>query len=186
VHPTLERWIRRVLPGPAHYLRYRRSVARLGDRTRDRAEEYRRFVASGDGRDCLQIGVRDGKCAPHWISVDLYDTGPEIDFNYDIHDLPFADESFDRVVCNAVLEHVPRPWVALAEFLRVLRPQGEIWVEIPFGMAYHEDPQDYWRVTPDGMRIWLEGFEEVSCGLFLVDRCAIHNGVYFHGRKPGS
>ncbi len=38
--------------------------------------------------------------------------------------LPFADNSFDRVLCVDVLEWVPDPGLALAEIGRVLRPAG--------------------------------------------------------------
>ncbi len=184
MNATLERIVRRLLPGPAHYYRYHRAARQLGNAESDRARGFQRFVASGDGLACLQIGVRGKKCAPHWVSVDLFDTGPEIDHNYDVHDLPFTNESFDRVACNGILEHIPRPWVALAELRRVLRPGGEIWVELPFNQAYHAHPNDFWRVTPSGLRVWMEDFDELSCGLFLVDSCSIHSGTFFHGRKP--
>jgi SAM-dependent methyltransferase len=42
----------------------------------------------------------------------------------DAQDLPFPDESFDVVVANHMLYHVPEPGQAAAEFARVLRPGG--------------------------------------------------------------
>ncbi len=42
----------------------------------------------------------------------------------DAQDLPFADASFDVVVANHMLYHVPEPTRAVAEFARVLRPDG--------------------------------------------------------------
>lgn len=38
--------------------------------------------------------------------------------------LPFADASFDVVICNHVYEHVPDPMLLMAEIARVLRPAG--------------------------------------------------------------
>jgi SAM-dependent methyltransferase len=42
----------------------------------------------------------------------------------DAQDLPFADASFDVVVANHMLYHVPEPSRAATEFARVLRPGG--------------------------------------------------------------
>jgi len=41
-------------------------------------------------------------------------------------DLPFADGTFDMVVCNSVLEHIPADERALAEMRRVLRVGGRL------------------------------------------------------------
>lgn len=40
--------------------------------------------------------------------------------------LPFADGSFDLVICNSVLEHIPEDGRALGEMYRVLRPGGRL------------------------------------------------------------
>ena len=42
----------------------------------------------------------------------------------DAQDLPFPDSSFDVLVANHMLYHVPEPARAAAEFARVLRPDG--------------------------------------------------------------
>jgi ubiquinone/menaquinone biosynthesis C-methylase UbiE len=42
----------------------------------------------------------------------------------DARALPFAPQSFDVVVANQVLHHVPEPAIAVAELARVLRPGG--------------------------------------------------------------
>jgi SAM-dependent methyltransferase len=42
----------------------------------------------------------------------------------DAQNLPFADDSFDVVIANQMLYHVPEPTQALREFARVLRPGG--------------------------------------------------------------
>ena len=44
--------------------------------------------------------------------------------------LPFADEQFDAVVANFVLNHVGRPLAALRELRRVTRPRGRVAVTI--------------------------------------------------------
>jgi len=43
-----------------------------------------------------------------------------------ITQLPFAGGTFDVVVCNSVLEHIPEDGLSLAEMRRVLRPGGRL------------------------------------------------------------
>ncbi len=43
----------------------------------------------------------------------------------------FGDESFDTVLCNAVLEHDPRFWRTLAEMRRLVRPGGLVGIGVP-------------------------------------------------------
>jgi SAM-dependent methyltransferase len=45
--------------------------------------------------------------------------------------LPFADNSVDYVVTSHVLEHIANPVAALAEWYRVLRPGGIIYLVVP-------------------------------------------------------
>jgi ubiquinone/menaquinone biosynthesis C-methylase UbiE len=82
--------------------------------------------------------------------------------------MPFEDASFEFIACKAILEHIPYPEQAISEFWRLLKPGGEVWIEVPMNQPYHPIPQDYWRVTPEGMRIWMQKFEERSLGLFYL------------------
>lgn len=45
--------------------------------------------------------------------------------------LPFADDTFDRIICSEVMEHLPNDTGALAELVRVLKPGGIIAVTVP-------------------------------------------------------
>lgn len=44
----------------------------------------------------------------------------------DMTRLPFADESFDRLTCGYVIEHLPDARPGLAEMARVMRPGGRL------------------------------------------------------------
>jgi SAM-dependent methyltransferase len=80
--------------------------------------------------------------------------------------LPFADASFDTVVSFQVLEHVPEPAVLMAEMARVLTPGGTLILTAPHIWGIHEEPHDYYRFTPYGLRYLAESagmrVEEVS------------------------
>ena len=45
--------------------------------------------------------------------------------------LPFSDNSFDKVLCSEVLEHVPDFSALIAELVRVLKPGGRLALSVP-------------------------------------------------------
>jgi 2-polyprenyl-3-methyl-5-hydroxy-6-metoxy-1,4-benzoquinol methylase len=49
----------------------------------------------------------------------------------DINRLPFADASFDCIICSEVLEHIPDHQQAIRELNRILKPQGILVVSVP-------------------------------------------------------
>jgi SAM-dependent methyltransferase len=70
--------------------------------------------------------------------------------------LPFADASFDVVYSNNVLEHTTDPTLVLSEALRVLRPGGVLFVEVPNYLAYFEG--HYMVPQPPILWPWLLPF----------------------------
>lgn len=96
-------------------------------------------VATGPG--CLALeATRFGTIC---IGVDLSPgmielakkSNPGIEFRVaDVEDLPFADASFDAVVCNFGLGHFPWPEAAVAECVRVIKPGG--WI----ALSWWDDP----------------------------------------------
>ena len=78
------------------------------------------------------------------------------DYLYDGNAFPFADASFDSVLCNQVLEHVFNPDEFLGEIVRVLKPGGKLLLTVPFVWDEHEQPYDYARYSSFGLRSLLE------------------------------
>jgi SAM-dependent methyltransferase len=72
--------------------------------------------------------------------------GP-LDHVCDLTDIPVPDGSVDLVLCSQVLEHLPEPPRALAEFHRILRPGGQAWLSAPLFYEEHEAPYDFYRYT---------------------------------------
>ena len=56
---------------------------------------------------------------------------PIADVKADICDLPFEDNSYDVILCNHVLEHIPDDSTAMRELYRVMKPGGWGIFQIP-------------------------------------------------------
>jgi SAM-dependent methyltransferase len=48
----------------------------------------------------------------------------------DIFDMPFRDDAFDRVFCHGVLQHTPDPACGFRALNRVLRPGGQLSIDV--------------------------------------------------------
>ncbi len=119
--------------------------------------------------------------------------------------MPFGDAEFDCVTCVEVLEHIPvelrRP--ALREICRVLKPGGQLLLQVPHagtfawldpGNARFRFPKLYSRLLRRGQReegmeqrtegvVWHHHFElneldALTAGLFTTERVH-HGGLFF-------
>lgn len=84
-----------------------------------------------------------------------------VDFFYDGKTIPFEDNRFDSMLCTEVLEHVFNIDELLAEFQRVLKPNGIALLTTPFMWEEHEMPHDFARYTTPALKHLYEknGFE---------------------------
>ena len=83
------------------------------------------------------IGVDfvDGK------GVDVVITSP--------YELPFDDNSVDIVVSSSCFEHSEMFWVVYLEIIRILKPHGVFYLNVPSNGMFHRYPVDCWRFYPD-------------------------------------
>ncbi len=79
-----------------------------------------------------------------------FEPGSQAMIAMDITALNFADESFDVVICNHVLEHVPDDARAMSELFRVLKSGG--WGSIQVPMAGDVTQEDLSITNPEERR----------------------------------
>jgi len=83
---------------------------------------------------------------------------PEVD----MLDMPYVDNSVDFIVSDQVLEHTVNPFTAVEEAYRVLRPEGWLILCTCLMMHVHMYPNDYWRFTPEALKILCKDFKHVD------------------------
>ncbi len=98
------------------------------------------------------------------IAIDVYPS-PYTCLLADAHWLPFADEVFDGVWIQAVLEHVLEPHAVVEQIHRVLKPDGVVYAETPFMQQVHEGAHDFTRFTLSGHRWLFRRFDQIDGGL---------------------
>ena len=75
-----------------------------------------------------------------YTTTDL--NSPLADVKADICQLPFEDESFDVVLCNHVLEHIPDDTRAMHELFRVMRKGGWGIFQVPQDLQRKQTLED--------------------------------------------
>lgn len=81
-----------------------------------------------------------------YTSADLF--SPIVDVKADILDLPFADNSFDVIICNHVLEHIVDDRKAMSELYRVMKPKGWGIVQVPMKNSLEKTYEDFSIIDP--------------------------------------
>lgn len=123
---------------------------------------------------------------------DFYAEGQHADYSkdfvkhMDVQDLPFADNSFDLIICNHVLEHVFDEKKAMRELFRVLAKDGRAILQVPISPILEKTISDP-SITDeaileekfgqrDHVRLFGKDYAEIieSCG-FLVERIKLHS-----------
>lgn len=114
------------------------------------------------GRWNLYIGGA-GRVVNGYVNIDLFQV-PGVDVVADAELLPFPPDRFQRIECDAVLEHVRDPQRVACEMFRVLAPGGYLHIVTPFCHPFHEYPKDFRRFTIDGLRLMAGPMEVVAAG----------------------
>jgi SAM-dependent methyltransferase len=126
---------------------------------------FQTYANGASGLKILDLGSQDVNgslrtVAPpgcEYVGVDFADAkGVDVVLT-DPYKLPFEDESFDICVSANCFEHSEFFWLSFLEIVRVLKPEGLFYLDVPFNGAFHRYPVDCWRFYPDSgmaLRNW--------------------------------
>lgn len=126
--------------------------------------DFAQRFSSYQGKKIINVGSGGHDSLPNVVNVDPYRGGPDTVKAFG-EDMPFENGSIDLALCIAVLEHVKEPGKIVDEIKRVLKSDGEIYVEIPFLQPFHAAPDDYQRWTMNGLKFLLRDFDELDSGV---------------------
>jgi 2-polyprenyl-3-methyl-5-hydroxy-6-metoxy-1,4-benzoquinol methylase len=101
----------------------------------------------------------EGKITGMDVSLEMIDYAkrvhPKIKFICtDAHKLPFAEDSFDLIICTEVLEHVVDPLNVLLEIKRCLSPRGEAIISMDTGSLLFKIIWMFW--TRSKGKVWKD------------------------------
>ncbi len=158
---------------------------------RDVAERSLARLALGPGESVLDVGCGTGVFLPGLAAI-VGPTGRVVGLDHsaafleearrrladatiadrvelvegDVHQLPFANGTFDAVHCERVLMHVEDPSLALREMRRVVRPGGRVLVAEVYASAArmaHPDPEAERQISAE----LVSGIRNTSMGIAL-------------------
>ena len=86
--------------------------------------------------------------ATDYVGVDV---SGDADIVAPVEELPFADDTFELVLCTQVLEHADDPARAVRELRRVVTRGGRVLASTHGVQPYHPAPSDHWRWTHTGL-----------------------------------
>ena len=134
------------------------------------------IVGAGEGGAGLAGLMKEPRL--ECFRTDIY-VGPNMDMVADAHDLPLPDASVDAVVLQAVLEHVADPRRCAQEAVRVLKPGGLLYSEIPFMQQVHMEAYDFTRFTLTGHRLLFRELNELRAGVVCGPAMALSWSMHY-------
>jgi SAM-dependent methyltransferase len=138
------------------------------------------YVADGAALTIVDIGSQDvngslrsvAPAGSKYVGID-FAKGNGVDVVIsDPYLLPFGDETVDVCVSSSCFEHSEFFWLVFLEALRILKPAGLLYVNVPSNGSVHRYPVDCWRFYPDSglaLQNWARrnGFPTVLIESFI-------------------
>ncbi|HGY9638930.1 TPA: glycoside hydrolase family 99-like domain-containing protein [Pseudomonas putida] len=118
---------------------------------------FKTYLTDNEAKTIVEIGSQNVNgslrdvCPTNseYIGID-FTPGNGVDIIIDDpYKLPFADNSVDTVVSSSVFEHSEFFWLLFLDLMRILKPNGLLYINAPSNGYIHRYPVDCWRFYPD-------------------------------------
>ncbi len=151
--------------------------------TRTVIGKMRRENMIGPGDHILDVGCGQGVALEVFRELGMKATGitlgSDLDVcrtkGFDVHEMDqnfmsFPDGAFDVLWCRHVLEHSVAPFYTVAQYCRVSKPGGLIYVEVPAAdtSAHHERGPNHYSILP--WTSWVNLFTRAGCTIERTDK----------------
>lgn len=133
--------------------------------------EYLSQLCNFKGSRVLEVGSRVVTGAnfrnlfdkAQYIGFDYYN-GENVDVVGDAHKLStYFNEKFDLIFSSAVFEHLAMPWVAAQEMIKLLKPNGYIFVETHYSYSSHERPWHFFQFSEEALKVLFPERDGIKC-----------------------
>ena len=126
----------------------------------------KKFIDKIDG-SILEVGSKDYGNTQNlrplfkdkdYIGIDM-EEGPGVDVIVDLTEeselirKKLGNKKFKTIFCFCVLEHCCDPFKVAMNLENLLDKNGVIFMSVPFSWRIHGYPNDFWRFTPEGIKI---------------------------------
>lgn len=110
-------------------------------------------------------GLRHIFDGDNYLGIDMR-AGPGVDLVCNAHDLPayfnYAhNHLYDVILCCEVLEHDDNPFLTIDVIQQLAKSGAMVIITVPgIGFPKHDYPSDYWRFTPEAVKLL---FNRMGC-----------------------
>lgn len=123
------------------------------------------FVDNAGGEPVLDMGSGNNPdILPNLVKLEIFAL-PNVDVVGFGENLPFQESVFKTVFSGAVIEHVQDPIKVVSNIHRVLKGDGQVYIETAFLQPVHAYPSHYFNMTKTGLEYLCSDFEKLDSGV---------------------
>ena len=131
----------------------------------------------GNGGKIIEIGSQDVNGSLRQVAPPIFEyigadfvSGKGVDIVLDDpYVLPFESNSADIILSSSCFEHSEMFWLVFLEIMRVLKPKGLFYLNVPSNGLVHRYPVDCWRFYPDSGRALLAWAKRSSINAAMLE-----------------